>query len=68
VKVFLALAPLFGIPCLPACTTEQAYGTGQAWQRNQCSRLPDKTDYDRCMSRTNTDYESYRRQRESGQK
>jgi hypothetical protein len=36
---------------LSACTAERLYGTGQAWERNQCSKLPDKADYDRCMAR-----------------
>lgn len=50
-----------------ACTTEQAYYTAQGWKRNQCNKLPDKAEFDRCMSDTNTAYESYRRQTEPGQ-
>jgi hypothetical protein len=50
------------------CTAQQAYGTGQAWQRNQCSKLPDKVDYDRCMSQTQTTYESYKQQTEPREK
>ena len=53
---------------LPACTAEQAYGTAQAWQRNRCTNLPDKAEFDRCMSKTNTTYESYKRQTEREQK
>jgi hypothetical protein len=54
---------------LPGCTTEQAYGSAQAWQQNQCNRIPDKVEFDRCMSKANTPYESYKRQQtESGQK
>jgi hypothetical protein len=45
---------LLAVLCLPACTAEQAYGTGQLWQQNQCSRIPDKAEFDRCMSKTNT--------------
>lgn len=39
---------------LPACTAERVYDMGQAWQRNQCSKLPDKAEFDRCMARTST--------------
>ena len=65
-----AFAPLFLLPVLflPGCTAERAYGSGQAWQQNQCSRLPDKAEADRCMSKANTSYESYKRQTESEKK
>jgi hypothetical protein len=33
------------------CTAEQMHSVGPAWQRNQCSGLPDKSDYDRCTAR-----------------
>jgi hypothetical protein len=44
------------------CTAEQVYGSGQAWQQSQCSKIPDKAEFDRCMSKANTPYESYKRQ------
>lgn len=49
---------------LAACTARQAYGSAQAWQRNECKKLPDKAEYDRCMSSAATDYETYKRQTE----
>jgi hypothetical protein len=64
----MILIALVAASLLPACTAEQAYGTAQAWQRNQCSKLPDKAEFDRCMSSTNTSYESYKRQTEPGRK
>ena len=60
--------PMLLTLALLACTTEQVYGTAQSWQRNQCSRLPDKAEFDRCMSKTDTTYESYKRQRAPEQK
>jgi hypothetical protein len=63
--VVLSLLPaLF----LPACTAEQAYGSGQAWQRNQCARIPDKAEYDRCMGKADTSYDSYKRETGSERK
>ena len=61
------MASLFAL-FLPACTAEQAYGTAQAYQRNQCGRLPDKAEFDRCMSGANTTYDSYKRQTEPEKK
>jgi hypothetical protein len=57
---FVLMTFLAALP-LSACTAEQAYLSAQGWQRNQCSRLPDKAEFDRCMSKANTSYESYKR-------
>lgn len=67
-KAIFILTALLVAMLLSACTAEQAYGTAQAWQRNQCNKLPDKAEFDRCMSSTNTTYESYKRQTEPGQR
>jgi hypothetical protein len=47
---------------LAGCSGEQAYNAGQNWQRNQCTRLPDKAEYDRCMADANRSYDSYKRE------
>jgi hypothetical protein len=47
---------------LAGCASEQLYGSAQGWQRNQCSRILDKTESDRCMSSASTSYDSYRRE------
>ena len=47
---------------LSGCTGEQAYNAGQNWQRNQCTRYPDKADYDRCMADANRSYDAYKRE------
>jgi hypothetical protein len=65
--IFISM-PLLAALCLSGCTAEQGYRTAQAWQRSQCNQLPDKTEFDRCMSKTDTTYESYKRQREPEQK
>jgi hypothetical protein len=51
-----------------ACTDEQLYRTGQAWQRNQCGHIPDQAQYDRCMRDTHIPYDSYKRETEPQQK
>jgi hypothetical protein len=53
---------------LSGCSAEQVYDSGQAWQRNECNKLPDKADYDRCVGRTGGTYDSYRRQTEPAPK
>lgn len=61
----LPLAALLAALLLSACTAAQLYGSRQAWQRNECKKLPDKADYDRCMRSAATDYETYRRETEA---
>jgi len=51
-----------------ACTAQQVYGSGQAWQRNQCARIPDKAEYDRCMASVAATYEDYKRETEAGRR
>jgi hypothetical protein len=55
---------LAALMVLAACTSKQAYYAGQQWQSSQCSQLADKSDYDACMSRNKTDYDTYRKERE----
>ena len=63
-RAVFALSAVVAMSSLSACTTEQMYGSGQAWQRNQCSRMPDKADADRCAAQAGTTYETYKRQSE----
>jgi hypothetical protein len=50
-----------------ACTGEQAYISAQAWQRNQCAKLPDRADYERCVRDAEGSYDAYKRQTETVQ-
>ncbi len=52
---------------LAACTSQQAYGVGQAWQRNQCFMITDAEERSRCLESANTSYEQYRLQMEGGE-
>lgn len=44
------------------CATQQLYSTGQAWQRNQCTRLVDQQERERCMANAGASYEAYKKQ------
>ncbi|MBX9637164.1 MAG: hypothetical protein K2Q45_06400 [Nitrosomonas sp.] len=44
------------------CATQQLYSTGQAWQRNQCTRLVDQQERERCMANAGASYETYKKQ------
>ena len=55
----LMLACVAAATLTSACTSRQAYDSGQAWQRNECQR---------CMGSASTSYDSYQRQRQDIQK
>jgi hypothetical protein len=45
---------------LSACSTDQFWNIGQAWQRDHCMKLQDQQDRSRCladMTRSRDDYE-----------
>jgi hypothetical protein len=46
------------------CSSQQIYNTGQAWQQNQCNRIVDGSERERCLSKVNMPYEEYKRQTE----
>jgi hypothetical protein len=48
------------------CTSQQLYGTGQEYQRNQCLHIPDKVESDRCLGKINTSYDDYKREKDTG--
>jgi hypothetical protein len=54
----------FIVLLLAGCSSEQAYRAGQGWQQNQCKRLPDKAEYDRCMANASMSHDTYKRETE----
>jgi hypothetical protein len=58
------LTPLFS----SGCTAQQAYETGQSWQRNRCDRIVDFEERRRCLEAADVPYDSYRRQTEEDSK
>lgn len=59
-------ATLLSALAVSACSWEQAYYATQTWQRNECSRLPDASERERCLSRNNASYGTYRQQANDG--
>jgi hypothetical protein len=51
----------FALLALSGCSSQQLYNTGQSYQRNQCLNMPDQAERDRCLGKTDTRYDDYRR-------
>jgi hypothetical protein len=64
-SILAVAACLFGAVVLQACSSQQIYGAGQAWQHLECSKINDTQERNRCMASASTSYEEYRRQAEA---
>ena len=53
---------IIGSVLLAGCTSQQLYSSAQSWQRNECSRVFDKQERERCMTSTSKTYEEYKAQ------
>ncbi len=49
---------------LCACTSQQWYGAGQGWQKNECHKIVDANEQSRCLKNADTNYDAYQRQAE----
>ncbi|MFM9916645.1 MAG: hypothetical protein ACKVOX_12610 [Rhizobacter sp.] len=47
---------------IQGCSSQQLYGVGQGWQRQECNKINDTQQRDRCMAGANTSYDDYARQ------
>jgi hypothetical protein len=59
---------LIGCMCLVGCSSQQLYNAGQAWQQNQCNRIEDAAERNRCMASTKTSYDDYQREAEAAKR
>ena len=50
------------------CSWQQAYSSTHGWQRNQCNRLVDQTERERCVAKTSMSYDDYQRKTEGAKK
>jgi hypothetical protein len=62
-RVGLAGVAVIAAAVLGGCSTEQVYGAGQTWQRNQCEQLADANQRDRCIAGTDMTYPQYEARR-----
>jgi phage terminase small subunit len=59
------LSTLLATAAAAGCTTQTAYQTGQEWQRQQCLKLQDRDERQRCEKSNATSYERYREEAEA---
>lgn len=45
-----------------ACSTQQTYASGQAWQQGQCNKIIDMQERERCLVPTRQPYDRYQQQ------
>lgn len=45
-----------------SCASKDLYATGQNWQRQECIKIPDLAQRDRCMASAARSYEDYQRE------
>ena len=58
------IVSLVASAALAASSAQQTYGAGQVWQKNECNKIIDMQERQRCMKSTDTSYEDYRHQSE----
>lgn len=56
---------LTAVATLGGCASEQWYGAGQLWQRQECNKMLDAQQRSRCVASTSSSYEQYQRQRQA---
>ena len=62
-RTFLLSVVLVSAPA--GCSSQQVYGIGQAWQRNECYKIVDAQEHARCMASTSMSYDEYKRRIEA---
>lgn len=66
-RTCLLLALLYLLLNLAACSRQQAYGIGQAWQRNACFKIEDAQERSRCLETADYPYDQYKLQSDYNQ-
>lgn len=61
-KLIVKPASLLLALALSACTSQQWYGAGQGWQKNECHKIIDANERSRCLKNADTNYDAYQRQ------
>lgn len=47
------------VALLSGCSSAAWYAAGQSYQRNQCLKIPNLDERQRCLDKVNTDYNTY---------
>jgi hypothetical protein len=63
-----ALALLVLVPVLAGCSQRQLYLSAQGLKEQECRKLSDASERQRCLDSAATDYDDYQRQREAAKK
>ena len=50
-KALLILAVLLLAPLLPSCAASEQDKSAREWQRNECNRVIDREDREKCLKR-----------------
>ena len=50
---------------LTSCSSHQWYDAGQEWKKNECNRIIDMQERNRCASSNKASYDDYKRQSEA---
>jgi hypothetical protein len=53
---------------MSACSSETLYLSGQSWQRNECNKLVDVQDRQRCIQKVDKPYDAYKQEAEGAKK
>lgn len=56
----IVLLTVLGV--IAGCSSQQMYASGQGYQRQQCERLPDMAERQRCLEKANMSYEEYKKE------
>ena len=53
---------------LASCSAQELYATGQGWQQQECRKLQDLAERQRCEKSTAMSYDKYRSEAEAAKK
>lgn len=61
----LRLLPVLPLVLLAACSSKELYQTGQGWQKQECQKLQDTAERQRCEKSAALSYERYKAEAEA---
>lgn len=56
----MLITTLLPVAILGACSSEQAYMAGREWQRDQCNKMKNMDDRQRCVKEADQPYDRYK--------